>query len=375
MPRRSRLPQVWRQLWRVLERSDVVCQIVDARQPLFYFSNDLDSYAAELPPKGESGAAGTAADNKGGDDGANDGSDDDAPRVGDAAAADDEEDDEEDGDARSSGAPVDVVRARVVVMNKADLLSRPQRRAWARHFEAQDRHVLFFSAHAAQVAVDRVADKAARARAGYAAKADNADDADDEVVIDDNEGDDEGRVLSRDELLRALVGLAPASAIAATAAAEAAAARGAALATDPDAIDDDEAEAAAAAAAGEVFEVGGGDDGADRRRACARWAARKRAREAHRLTTAAAARAARGVVIGMVGFPNVGKSSVINALSEASARDHGHGNTRVGTGATPGKTKHFQTVELGEVRSAFVEMACRIRIPSLTNELQVTVAR
>jgi len=27
---------VWRQLWRVVERSDVICQIVDARNPLFY---------------------------------------------------------------------------------------------------------------------------------------------------------------------------------------------------------------------------------------------------------------------------------------------------------------------------------------------------
>jgi large subunit GTPase 1 len=28
--------EVWRQLWRVLERSDLVCQIVDARNPLLY---------------------------------------------------------------------------------------------------------------------------------------------------------------------------------------------------------------------------------------------------------------------------------------------------------------------------------------------------
>lgn len=28
--------EVWRQLWRVLERSDLICQIVDARNPLLY---------------------------------------------------------------------------------------------------------------------------------------------------------------------------------------------------------------------------------------------------------------------------------------------------------------------------------------------------
>ncbi|EED88213.1 predicted protein, partial [Thalassiosira pseudonana CCMP1335] len=38
---------VWRQLWRVLERSAVVLQIVDARNPLFYLSDDLRAYAMD----------------------------------------------------------------------------------------------------------------------------------------------------------------------------------------------------------------------------------------------------------------------------------------------------------------------------------------
>jgi len=38
---------VWRQLWRVLERSDVLIQIVDARNPLFYYSRDLHRYACD----------------------------------------------------------------------------------------------------------------------------------------------------------------------------------------------------------------------------------------------------------------------------------------------------------------------------------------
>jgi large subunit GTPase 1 len=40
--------EVWRQLWRVLERSDVVVQIVDARNPLFFYSEDLDKYIREI---------------------------------------------------------------------------------------------------------------------------------------------------------------------------------------------------------------------------------------------------------------------------------------------------------------------------------------
>lgn len=43
------------------------------------------------------------------------------------------------------------------------------------------------------------------------------------------------------------------------------------------------------------------------------------------------------VVIGLVGYPNVGKSSTINALI---------GEKRVSVSSTPGKTKHFQTIHL-----------------------------
>jgi large subunit GTPase 1 len=38
----------WRQLWRTVERSDVVVQIVDARDPLFFLSEDLFRYVAEV---------------------------------------------------------------------------------------------------------------------------------------------------------------------------------------------------------------------------------------------------------------------------------------------------------------------------------------
>lgn len=40
--------QVWRQLWRVVERSDVVVQIVDARNPLFYRCEDLEQYMKQI---------------------------------------------------------------------------------------------------------------------------------------------------------------------------------------------------------------------------------------------------------------------------------------------------------------------------------------
>lgn len=40
--------EVWRQLWRTCERSDLVVQIVDARNPLSFRSEDLAKYVLEL---------------------------------------------------------------------------------------------------------------------------------------------------------------------------------------------------------------------------------------------------------------------------------------------------------------------------------------
>lgn len=44
---------------------------------------------------------------------------------------------------------------------------------------------------------------------------------------------------------------------------------------------------------------------------------------------------AKSLVVGMVGYPNVGKSSTINRIL---------GMKKTSVSATPGKTKHFQTL-------------------------------
>lgn len=49
--------EVWRQLWRVLERSQLVVQIVDARNPLCFRCEDLESYVQDV--EGSEGEAGT----------------------------------------------------------------------------------------------------------------------------------------------------------------------------------------------------------------------------------------------------------------------------------------------------------------------------
>lgn len=45
--------EVWRQLWRVIERSDLVVQIVDARNPLLFRSEDLERYVKDVDSRKE----------------------------------------------------------------------------------------------------------------------------------------------------------------------------------------------------------------------------------------------------------------------------------------------------------------------------------
>ena len=90
--------EVWRQLWRVLERSHLVVQIVDARNPLRFRCEDLERCIREIEgPEGEKGS----------------------------------------GPGR---------RKPLLLVNKADLLTREQRRLWAVYFEKEGIDFAFYSA-------------------------------------------------------------------------------------------------------------------------------------------------------------------------------------------------------------------------------------
>lgn len=84
--------EVWRQLWRVVERSDVVIQIVDARNPLLYYCEDLYRYVTQ-----------------------------------------------------------EMGRSHLLLLNKADLLSERMISRWETYFKTHNLEVLFFSAFKSSV--------------------------------------------------------------------------------------------------------------------------------------------------------------------------------------------------------------------------------
>lgn len=223
--------EVWRQLWRVIERSDLVVQIVDARNPLLFRSEDLERYVKEVDPK----------------------------------------------------------KNNLLLVNKADMMTLPQREAWADYFEEARINYRFFSASLAkalneEMETEEATDDEMRPPdaenrpalsdggdrlAKEAKKLDLQDVADEEEkwVSEedlDERNDPRTRILTVDELETLFLENAPG-------------------------IENTNGEAP------------------------------------------------RKTQIGLVGYPNVGKSSTINALIGAK---------KVSVSSTPGKTKHFQTIHL-----------------------------
>lgn len=228
--------EVWRQLWRVIERSDVVVQIVDARNPLMFRSEDLEAYVKDIDPKKEN----------------------------------------------------------LLLINKADMMTYAQRKAWARYLKGANIAYRFFSAHLAKEMLDaeESEDEAESEQAGPSgqdvpSKHDHAADAEggDESSSADAEKTDEEevdtRILSADELESIFLQYAP-------------------------------------------------EDTGKRIALIPRFDA------PYMLTKLGPERK---LQVGLVGYPNVGKSSTINALI---------GATKVSVSATPGKTKHFQTIHLSD---------------------------
>uniref|UniRef100_A0A670ZU06 Large subunit GTPase 1 homolog n=1 Tax=Pseudonaja textilis TaxID=8673 RepID=A0A670ZU06_PSETE len=245
----------WRQLWRVLERSDVVVQIVDARNPLLFRCPDLERYAKEISPEKEN----------------------------------------------------------LLLLNKADLLGEEQRSAWARFFEREGAHVVFWSAlaegnrlgaspkeletvEAARFSLKEEQSAQGGSPSGTQQESDTEEEAGD--VYEDCEEEEEEEeeawlTCSEDgeqESPRVPVG------------------RGRA----------------------ELSQL------APPVRNSSRLVQREELLEIFRAVHAGRRKVREGeLTVGLVGYPNVGKSSTINTLL---------GKKKVSVSTTPGRTKHFQTL-------------------------------
>ncbi|XP_062082450.1 GTPase LSG1-2 [Humulus lupulus] len=202
---------IWRQLWRVLERSDLLVMVVDARNPLFYRCPDLEEYAQEL----------------------------------------------------------DKHKKTLLLVNKADLLPYSVREKWAQYFRLHEILFVFWSAKAASAALG------------------GKTSSDPQSSLQESD-DPDTKVYGRDELLARLQSEAE----------QIAKIRRNAGSSDVSSTDANSQD-------GSVSEGSTSNN----------------------------------VVVGFVGYPNVGKSSTINALV---------GQKRTGVTSTPGKTKHFQTLIISE---------------------------
>ncbi|CAO3591643.1 unnamed protein product [Absidia cylindrospora] len=243
--------EVWRQLWRVIERSRLVVQIVDARNPLLFRSDDLDTYVKEVDPK----------------------------------------------------------KNNLLLINKADFLTRQQRVQWADYFDSKNIRYTFFSAKEATTAQEEAKlaqqQREEMEEALKSAKSDSTDDESDEDIDDDD--DDVAAAESDSD-------------------------------TENQVAEDLTNTHLEEAAVDEKEEEPEEEEETDKR-VIIRTTANLLDLLVSETPVMEEGEFDQKIVIGLVGYPNVGKSSTINALI---------GEKCVSVSSTPGKTKHFQTIHLSD---------------------------
>jgi len=285
--------EFWRQLWRVIEKSDVVVQIVDARNPLLFRCEDLENYVRELSP-----------DNK---------------------------------------------KLNVILVNKSDLLTDEQRDAWAKFFDEHRMRIIFYSALQSAPSTkkksrsadqrdseslddtEKVLEEIKRSQTGHnddnlevtespsqlnrfdALQLDdgevnsneksaeinlNPEDEDDEEEEEEEDDDDEEEEEGDD--------------------------------------DDEEQESAVEQIRDEIFQYEQLPE--EKKKNLSLIVNREELIHLLKCSYMHKTTARENILtIGMVGYPNVGKSSTINSLLQYK---------KVSVSSTPGKTKHFQTIFL-----------------------------
>ena len=276
--------EVWRQLWRVVERSDVVLEILDARNPLVFRSKDFENYVASHKNK--------------------------------------------------AGKP----KKCILLLNKADLLTERQRQAWAQYFESKGFEFFFFSASDNLAEQQQRSDEALAAQKEKAAqeKAERRDDSESEETLESSDGsedDGSGLIKERKKKERKVrVGRKtlkghPTQLVNPYFKEEAKPVKEAKPIQPKTETEIHRDERTSGAPAHKSWDV---------------------LTPEQLLDHLAAMRPALGItdmqtplMTGLVGYPNVGKSSSINAII---------GCKKVIVSATPGKTKHFQTLTIPEER-------------------------
>ncbi|NXK92821.1 LSG1 GTPase, partial [Formicarius rufipectus] len=268
--------EFWRQLWRVIERSDIVVQIVDARNPLLFRCQDLESYVKEVSNNKEN----------------------------------------------------------MILINKADLLSEEQRAAWAQFFEKEGVKVVFWSALAE---CQRLSGEAKELDAESVAEHPSSSEDESSSQEDDNAAQGSTESMSTDSTLLTVNQV---------------------LVSDDDSSDEyEDCEEDEEEAWQTCSEDGDSINGiASERRenrtdgAAVQHGVQRQNRNVRNFSYLVqrnelleifksmhdGPRVKDGEVnVGLVGYPNVGKSSTINTIL---------GNKKVSVSATPGRTKHFQTL-------------------------------
>jgi large subunit GTPase 1 len=278
--------EVWRQLWRVVERSDFVVQVVDARNPLLYYTDDLKKYTSEHKP----------------------------------------------------------ARPMMLLVNKADYLTDYQRLAWAKKFESLDIKFAFYSAKSEQDVID---EREHQRVSGLV---------DDKHSFDEQEDDDlqDMQALADDLAAEAIVtedtmdnvvnALKKSTISTSDVDQKGSSTENASEIVWGDGALESTATKPTSRTAGASFVTSN-----ERWRLRAQVLTRKQlilllTLLPQKLSIAPQERHVNRICAGMVGYPNVGKSSVINTILGVSKSTHGQ--VRVAVSSTPGKTKHFQTLNV-----------------------------